>query len=546
MAGLPTLTSHQNRVLRLSFFSLGSLVILYVLFTLTSSSPTPEAAVPSSPHSSTSWSSAGSLLGFPPTPYPVWGLGEGGLMATDKGGINYHAGTGEYRWSEDHPWMKGKEHRRVMVASHFTAHEDVYMSLVHTLSSLLPSPKNVRVYAAEFRWGFADIVEQIGLYPGKTYHDPATLAGDLAKTDLFGAVKGDVGKKADMVVLGTCEIDMEHFSEDLFKQYLARPADDKFTLVCIVHNAFAVEWLIKYGADWVKEGALRIMPISDHVKRAFLYHFDLWADTADTHQVGYEYVPVHVHIPVLPLKLPTKPAKNEMLTNAVIQGSFDPNRRDFEGVFQDLIEELDADPRPWGYHPLSSTTSPTTYLPIKDDPSIPPFYLHLAGNGDITVPEKLAHIVKVHVGLSYPDFFALMSSMDVALLAFSASQKGGYFEVQASSSVAMAVMCEVPLLTTHHIRKVYTYTSSPSITLLRPSYLREIAALKVLRSGVWSPPSLPSSEDGRIASVPPGVEGEIEEMIRLGWKRTEESWRVYQKGLSERNREVGRRLLAGM
>jgi len=56
---------------------------------------------------------------------------------------------------------------------------------------------------------------------------------------------------------------MEHFSEDLWKQYLARPADDKFTLVCIVHNAFAVEWLVKYGADWVKEGALRIMPISD-------------------------------------------------------------------------------------------------------------------------------------------------------------------------------------------------------------------------------------------------------------------------------------------
>ena len=81
------------------------------------------------------------------------------------------------------------------------------MSLVHTLSSLLPSPKNVRVYAAEFRWGFADIVEQIGLYPGKTYHDPATLAGDLAKTDLFTAAKGDSGKKADMVVLGTCEIE---------------------------------------------------------------------------------------------------------------------------------------------------------------------------------------------------------------------------------------------------------------------------------------------------------------------------------------------------
>lgn len=56
---------------------------------------------------------------------------------------------------------------------------------------------------------------------------------------------------------------MEHFSQDLFKQYLARAEDDKFTLVCIVHNAFSVEWLVEYGADWVREGALRVMPISE-------------------------------------------------------------------------------------------------------------------------------------------------------------------------------------------------------------------------------------------------------------------------------------------
>jgi hypothetical protein len=56
---------------------------------------------------------------------------------------------------------------------------------------------------------------------------------------------------------------MAHFGHDLFKQYQARAADDKFTLVCIVHNAFAVEWMTEYAADWVKEGALRIMPISD-------------------------------------------------------------------------------------------------------------------------------------------------------------------------------------------------------------------------------------------------------------------------------------------
>jgi hypothetical protein len=56
---------------------------------------------------------------------------------------------------------------------------------------------------------------------------------------------------------------------------------------------------------------------------------------------------------------------------------------------------------------------------------VPPFVLHLAGNGEMVVPPPLEHVVKVHVGLSYPDFFALMSSMDVALLAFSESKKGG-------------------------------------------------------------------------------------------------------------------------
>lgn len=126
MAVLPTLTSHQNRVLRLSFFSLGSLLILYVLFSLTSSSTTPDATVPS--HPSTSWSGSSTPLGFPATPYPVWGKGEDGLLATDQGGINYNAETGEYRWSEDYPWTKGKQHSRIMVASHFTAHEGTYPS----------------------------------------------------------------------------------------------------------------------------------------------------------------------------------------------------------------------------------------------------------------------------------------------------------------------------------------------------------------------------------------------------------------------------------
>lgn len=124
MALFPTLTSHQNRVVRLSFFSFGSVLILYVLFSLTSSPSSHNSLASSAPYSASTWSPQSGLLdALPGTPYPVWGSGPGGRVASEKGGINFKEGTGEYRWSEDHPWIKARQHTRVLVASHFTAHE---------------------------------------------------------------------------------------------------------------------------------------------------------------------------------------------------------------------------------------------------------------------------------------------------------------------------------------------------------------------------------------------------------------------------------------
>lgn len=154
-----------------------------------------------------------------------------------------------------------------------------------------------------------------------------------------------------------------------------------------------------------------------------MYHFDTFADSPDTHQVGYDLIPINVHVPVLPLKLPSPRApKNNILTTAVIQGNFDPNRRDYEGVFHDLASELASDPVAWGYHPL--VAEEPSFRPNPTD-EIPPFVLHLAGNGDMEVPVLLKNVVQVHTGLGYPEFFKLMSSMDVALPSFSKSTKGG-------------------------------------------------------------------------------------------------------------------------
>jgi hypothetical protein len=78
------------------------------------------------------------------------------------------------------------------------------MSFVHTLGKIIP-PQNVRVYAETFRWGFDDVVQRIGLYRNQ-YFPPDRFVKDVNNDQLFG--KGfDGGKMADLVVLGTCEIE---------------------------------------------------------------------------------------------------------------------------------------------------------------------------------------------------------------------------------------------------------------------------------------------------------------------------------------------------
>lgn len=161
----------------------------------------------------------------------------------------------------------------------------------------------------------------------------------------------------------------------------------------------------------------------------------MWADELDNNQVGFEYVPVHTHAPILPIPLAEKRPRHEVLTTAVIQGEFNKDRRQYDQVYKELLLELKRklsslleptrsyhiilfsteDAAVWGYRPLSSSV--TEYVP---DPTslIPPFQLHLVGRGTADVPDALKHLVVVHSELNYLDFYKEMSGMDVEMLAF--------------------------------------------------------------------------------------------------------------------------------
>ena len=54
---------------------------------------------------------------------------------------------------------------------------------------------------------------------------------------------------------------------------------------------------------------------------------------------GFEYIPVDVHIPILNISIERQQTPS-LLSNAVIQGSFSVDRRDYLTIFDDLVNGL--------------------------------------------------------------------------------------------------------------------------------------------------------------------------------------------------------------
>jgi len=150
---------------------------------------------------------------------------------------------------------------------------------------------------------------------------------------------------------------------------------------------------------------------------------------------GYEYVKMDVYLHVLDLPQKQKHI-SRVLSNVAIQGSFRFSRREYFGVYADLLASLEGehfgplhwrrghyfhpisseDPGAWGYLPL---TKPDSVYEVDETAALQPFQLHLIGNaGDPEIPTALSNVVRVHRDLPYDDFYSVIQSMDLVLPAF--------------------------------------------------------------------------------------------------------------------------------
>ncbi|KAK0469566.1 uncharacterized protein EV420DRAFT_1633985 [Desarmillaria tabescens] len=322
-------------------------------------------------------------------------------------------------------------------------------------------------------------------------------------------------------------------NDELLAAWEERDEHHKFQLVCIVHDVTDTTWQPAI-TEWSRRQAIRFLPISEHVANGFRQLFEVLADSGDEdiRSAGYEYLPIDVHIPVLDLgDAPDRLFRT--LSNVVIQGSFTRSRRDYDNIFEDLLESLADDPTAWGYLPLRDAGA--SYEP---DPSLrsPPFRLFLLGSGWLEIPDELKNIVTMHVDLNYTDFYTLMKGMDVCLPAFA---DNGYYQYQASSTFVMAVECNVPLLATDRMKKSYAYVNDDRVVITRPAAMGEIAAVKALRQG--------SAQDFlEQSNYNAPIRDSVHRMMRRGWVRNREEVGAFKQSLWERNEGVVERLLGDL
>lgn len=199
-----------------------------------------------------------------------------------------------------------------------------------------------------------------------------------------------------------------------------------------------------------------------------------------------------------------------------------------------------GNPEAWGYHPLGDRAS---FVPSHQSLA-PPFELALVGSGSLDVPQELAYMVSVHRGLDYTDFYHLVSSMDIVVPAFA---DNGYYENQASSTVAMAVELDVPILATRRMRKAYGYIDDDRAVVTRPAAMSEVQALLGLRTGSLSY-FLEQDPDGVMGPSQPvrALVNDIQGMLEKGWIRDPSDLQRYKERLWRNNEEVVGRLLGDM
>ncbi|KAG8929799.1 hypothetical protein FRC01_003755 [Tulasnella sp. 417] len=431
--------------------------------------------------------------------------------------------------------------RHVAIATSF-ARSDVYDPLAWVASTIMTKyaeeqlPTSLNIYSSEP--SFLSLLKRISVLPPDTERsdDPFgtlpsniirprdQLTRDIRSTTLYN---DDEGAMIDLVVLGSCEIDLERFGPDLLKAWDERPNDKKFTLACGVHNQHNTGWY-KYISEWSRRDSLRVIPMSNRIVDYVHSTFNTQANSKGLVEGSsvYEHIKVGAFYSVSEFLLfPLRPKSYlaDVPCSAVLRGGHRDRREEFERILHDLARLLREDSQGWGYR----WSAEERKYAVDHTTPYPPFVLHLVGGDPIDVPSELQEaVVKSagsHIHQDITPLYELFQSIDIVLPVF--ADRGSHTP-QESSIVHAATMGHVPLLAARGTLQYYPYLASGGV-IIRPSAISEMEAIGLFR-GANVPVQDASSE----------LAEDTKRMLNHGWKRNDESFLALKREILEQNGSV--------
>jgi hypothetical protein len=314
---------------------------------------------------------------------------------------------------------------QVAILETVRAHDEVDAALVHSIAS---QPNvNLTFYQQDARYGSEKIVNAFGL----------NYTGPLNPDHFMGTDKHTT--IPDFLVLTTSELALRGAP----KRLEALLAQGKTRLICIVHHAdhWAEEQRKADIRPWVDANMVEFWTLSPHTATFLSNTIAAWDSNADEPWDNPPAPPIRVFVPIFPVAAPNATATEKATQDLsfAMQGDYDPHRRDYKHIFERLGNFLAAGE---GERNVS---------------------MHLLGQGQRpSVPENVASHVFFDQGLSYVDFYGLLSKVSAVLPGFASPE---YLDRKASSSVPAALIAGTPLVADRRLLAAYAYVEEESVWL---------------------------------------------------------------------------------
>ncbi|KAK9460111.1 uncharacterized protein V1516DRAFT_626977, partial [Lipomyces oligophaga] len=320
---------------------------------------------------------------------------------------------------------------RLLMTENGGAHEEVLASLIYAFAQLPNS--YMYQYLLRPRFNIEAIVEGFGLNNVARHRLSKELVADASDFVI-----------PDILIAATCENDIANLRKRM------QPMLGNGThLFCTIHHTdrwnSTGDGKFNYNAikEWVRAQQVTFLFLSPHTRDTMIRDIlPTWDEedrfVAEQFQVFVPVFPLPGRIPSAPENVISRTVKSEGELSFSMQGNYESDRRDYEGVFKELEE----------YHRIQAARA-------SDSDLRPAVKLHLIGSGRTPeVPADIEQMVVFDTRLQFPEYYELLSYSSALLPAFATE---GYYYTKASSTVPASLIAGAPLICQRRLMDTYAY-----------------------------------------------------------------------------------------